>query len=129
MTDGTGEPEYWINDYDFYGGDKTVTVTGEKTDHVHTFGSYLITVQPTKDAPGVRTEYCAECGEIMAQTEVVYMPGDVNGDSLVTIRDLGSLKAYLAGDSDDKYAGVNCEVTGDGLITITDIAKLKQILA
>ncbi len=97
--------------------------------HVHKFGSYTITTQPTRTASGVRTEYCAECGQVMATREVVYMVGDVNGDSLTTIKDLGDIKAFLAGGDENGYATVNCDVNGDELLTISDIAEMKKNLA
>ena len=106
-----------------------MTVTGEEISHVHKFGSYRVTVQPTKSSSGVRTEYCADCGEIMATREILYLIGDVNGDGLITIRDLASLKKYIAGDVDDYYAIVNCDVNGDGSTTIKDIGEIKKILA
>lgn len=97
--------------------------------HVHKLGSYTITTQPTESTPGVRTEYCAECGEVMATREVVYMVGDVNGDSLTTIRDLGDIKVFLAGGDENGYAIVNCDINGDELLTIADIAEMKKNLA
>ncbi|MBQ7715339.1 MAG: dockerin type I repeat-containing protein [Clostridia bacterium] len=55
--------------------------------------------------------------------------GDVNGDGLVTSKDIRTIKQYLAGllgDDDINFAGA--DVNGDGDITSKDIRELKQLL-
>ena len=54
--------------------------------------------------------------------------GDVNGDGLLTIQDLASIKQLLAG-ADGVYAVANSDINGDGLLTIADIAAIKILLA
>ena len=53
--------------------------------------------------------------------------GDVNGDRLITVSDLGALKSGLAGIA--AFANCNCDMNGDGLYTVSDVSVLKQMLA
>ena len=56
--------------------------------------------------------------------------GDVNGDGLITIRDLSDMKRLIAGAGDEsEFVLANCDINGDGLLTIQDIAELKKLLA
>ena len=54
--------------------------------------------------------------------------GDVNGDGMLTIRDLSAIKSFIAGLSGD-YLEAAADVNGDGLLTISDISALKLLLA
>ena len=54
--------------------------------------------------------------------------GDVNGDGLITISDLASLKTIMAG-SDGAYRVGTSDVNRDGLLTLSDIAAIKILLA
>ncbi len=101
----------------------------EKNDpsHVHDLASdYVFTIQPTKNVPGLRFRNCKICGEMIAE-EVIYFPGDVNGDGKLNLSDLPAMKRALT--SDDNVALVNIDVNDDGKYTLTDLAALKKLLA
>ena len=54
----------------------------------------------------------------------------MNGDGLITIRDLSDMKRLIAGAGDEsEFVLANCDINGDGLLTIQDIAELKKLLA
>ena len=53
--------------------------------------------------------------------------GDVNGDGLITIQDLGNLKNILSGTVSGGVG--NCDMNGDGLYTISDLSIIKKLLA
>ncbi len=56
--------------------------------------------------------------------------GDVNGDGLLTIKDLSDIKRFIAGAGDEsEFVPANCDINGDGLITIQDISEIKRKLA
>lgn len=49
------------------------------------------------------------CGGVLA---VTYIPGDINGDTKVNIRDLGTLQQFLNGwNVELKYGGVDMNTT------------------
>ena len=88
---------------------------------------YHIDVQPSKDSAGSRSRHCTVCGEKTDIEEVVYLPGDVNGDGKLNLSDLPAMKRALT--SDDNVALVNIDVNDDGKYTLTDLAALKKLLA
>ena len=55
------------------------------------------------------------------------LAGDVNGDSIVNIRDLSMLRSYLAALI--PVSIVNADINGDGLINLRDLKVLKGLLA
>ncbi|MBQ7715448.1 MAG: CotH kinase family protein [Clostridia bacterium] len=56
--------------------------------------------------------------------------GDIDGDSLITSKDVNTLKKYLVGIySDEDINMVNADVNGDGDITTKDMRSLKALLA
>ncbi len=56
------------------------------------------------------------------------MPGDVNNDGEVNIKDVTLLKQYLA-KWNVKINETNADVTGDGVINVKDLTLLKQYIA
>ncbi len=110
-----------------------------------------VTTPATCGAVGVKSYTCSACGD--AYTEVipatadhiydhdydatcnvcgavreVEIPGDANGDGVVTVRDVALLQQYLAGwdvtlDESAAYAD------GDGRVSTRDVALLQQYLA
>ena len=57
---------------------------------------------------------------------VRYLPGDINGDGVVNIKDLASIKKLLVGDLGyDMVAVVNCDMDDDKLINVKDVSKVK----
>ena len=69
----------------------------------------------------------AELYRITPQNEYLWV-GDADGNGLLTISDLQSLKKYVAGSGITVRPEI-CDCSGDGLVTISDLASLKLILA
>ena len=58
---------------------------------------------------------------------VDYVPGDINGDTKVNVRDLGLLQQYLNG-WDVVIGPAASDVTGDGKVNVRDLGLLQQYL-
>ena len=56
------------------------------------------------------------------------VPGDVNGDGQVTVKDVTLLKQFLAKWKVEINKS-NADVNGDGEVTVKDVTLLKQYLA
>ncbi|MBR6916705.1 MAG: leucine-rich repeat protein [Clostridia bacterium] len=56
-------------------------------------------------------------------------PGDVDGDGIVTLKDISALKEYIAGTESLSINVSNSDVDGDGVITLKDISALKALIA
>ena len=56
-----------------------------------------------------------------------YVRGDINGDGLITMKDVTRLVNYL---NDDSIEVINkaLDVNGDGLVTIKDVTRLTEYL-
>ena len=54
--------------------------------------------------------------------------GDVNGDGVVSIKDVTDLIDYLLSGSASSFNAYNADVSGDGNITIKDVTSLIDIL-
>ncbi len=55
------------------------------------------------------------------------VPGDVNGDGVVNVKDLSMLRAYIAGLIPTNV--MRGDVNGDGAVTIKDVKALKELIA
>ncbi|MBQ7715544.1 MAG: leucine-rich repeat protein, partial [Clostridia bacterium] len=92
-------------------------------------GIYTFTVQPTENAPGIKTRCCARCGEIAETVEVEFTPGDIDGDGVVTAKDIRMLKRYIVGDYEDDQIAFFCtDLFVDGAINAKDLRELKKLL-
>ncbi len=97
--------------------------------HVFTSG-YVFTVQPTQTVPGCKVVDCSRCGERVAEKEVPFLRGDVNGDTAINMHDISALKGYIAGITG--YGSVSIagsDVNGDGAVNFLDLSALKRHLA
>ena len=61
--------------------------------------------------------------------EVGLLPGDVNGDGGVDVRDSVMLNRYLAGWSGVEVDAKASDVNGDGVIDVRDLVRLRRYLA
>lgn len=68
---------------------------------------------------------CINAGKLV--TPVHKMLGDVNGDTLINIKDLIRIKKALAKVTQD-YIRINADIDSDGEITAADISELKKYL-
>ena len=116
------------------------TVCGEELSRVtvtepalgHSFpDEYTVEVEPTYTSAGLKSRECTRCGELddVLIPKLDPLPGDVNGDRLITIRDVAAMKQLLAGIGEFELLVGNTDVSGDGLITLVDLSSLKVMLA
>ena len=62
--------------------------------------------------------------------EPVVTPGDVDGDGVISLKDISLLKFYISeGSASDEIVAFNCDVDGDGIVNIKDISELKIKIA
>ena len=66
--------------------------------------------------------YCLDCGQMIAEGEEIFAPGDANADGVVDVRDLVRIKRYLLDNSVEisEYA----DITGNGEILPNDISYI-----
>ena len=57
------------------------------------------------------------------------VPGDVNGDSSIAMKDLTALRQYLAGGYSVTINTKNADVNKDGAVNVKDLIKLRRYLA
>ena len=98
----------------------------------HSWDVGTVTLEPTYETEGVRTYTCLICGE--TYTEIIPVmsgrKGDVNGDGVVSVKDLQILKRYVAGSYVSETRNTNAfDVDGDGIVSVRDITKIKRIIA
>lgn len=126
LADGAS---FWVDDYENYGSDKSVAVDGTVKIPGDLEFTFRMTKQATKNAPGVRTWYDPETGEIIGENEFFYLVGDVNGDCKLTLRDLSEIKKFLAGSDEELFAVVNCDIDDNEKLNLSDLLSIKKLLA
>ena len=58
-----------------------------------------------------------------------YIPGDVNGDSLVNALDVNLVRRHIVGGYDVKINTLAADVDADGYVTSKDVANLRKYIA
>ena len=116
----------WIGTEDFEGNGILFTLKFTVSDDAS--GTYAVSLRYEKGDVCNYNEEEVDF-QIVPGSVKVGMPGDINGDGLITIKDLSDLKHLIAGLGDDGFILANCDINGDGMITIKDIAMLKIMLA
>lgn len=122
--------EEGVKTYSCTGCDETYTETVPSLGH--TWDAGTVTTAPTYKAEGVRTFTCTVCGDTYTEPVPVLPPkiGDVNGDGVLTVKDLQQLKKYYAGTvTADDIVDINSDIDGDGVIGVKDIKALKFLIA
>ena len=122
--------EEGVKTYSCTGCDETYTETVPALGH--TWDAGTVTTAPTYKTEGVRTFTCTVCGDTYTEPVPVIPPkmGDVNGDGVLTVKDLQQLKKYYAGTvTADDIVEVNSDIDGDGIIGVKDIKALKFLIA
>ena len=98
----------------------------------HTWDDGVVTLEPTEEAPGVRTYTCTVCSatrtEEIPQLTPAVQPGDINGDGVLNSKDLTRLMKYLAGEDVAVEVSV-LDVNGDGVVNNKDLTRLMKYLA
>ena len=56
------------------------------------------------------------------------IPGDVDGDGSITVKDVTTLIDYLLGVTPELYNDLNADINNDGIIDIRDTSALIDIL-
>ena len=57
-----------------------------------------------------------------------YIPGDINGDGIVNIKDITRLVNYLNDNSAYEVINKALDVNGDGVVSIKDVTRLEAYL-
>ena len=58
------------------------------------------------------------------------IPGDVDGDGSVNVRDIAQMKKYITGAvGDDAVDFALSDLDGDGAVTVRDLSALKKLIA
>ncbi|MGN0180771.1 MAG: dockerin type I repeat-containing protein, partial [Monoglobaceae bacterium] len=98
----------------------------------HTFGEWVIMIEPTEIATGIKERVCTVCGyketEEIAIVPPTFIYGDLNGDNKVNLLDLIALRKHLAKWSVDiKLTAADCN--GDGNVNLLDLILMRKYLA
>lgn len=73
------------------------------------------------------TELEAYGTNVLDEEEI--LPGDVNGDGLVSIQDVTALLMAIANGNTEQIVARNADVNGDGVLSIQDVTAILQIIA
>ena len=97
----------------------------------HTWDAGVVTTAPTYTTTGVMTYTCTECGETRTEEIPVLpvKPGDVNGDGVVNLMDIRSLKRYIADAVPAEIiVFANTDMDEDLSIGMKDLKLLKKAI-
>lgn len=90
---------------------------------------YTFEVQPAEGVVGIMSRQCVRCNETADAFEVEYLPGDVNGDGIVSALDQRAIKLALVGVlEENQYAFNNADINKDEHLTAKDLAQLKKLM-
>ena len=129
---GDGEHIYWAYISCGEGTSVPDMVAYDPTNPLHQTGIKMISAKPENATVVPPITYAVEgiaaYGVTTAKFEapVVVVPGDVNGDGVVTAADITALYNILL--NDDWSTAVNADQTGDGVVTSADITAVYNIL-
>lgn len=91
-------------------------------------GSYNVSISCSDASNEKGADVTIPSASAVVTVKSARLPGDVNGDGKVSIKDSVRLAQYLAGWSVTIQSG-NADVNGDGKISIKDSVRLAQYLA
>ena len=77
--------------------------------------------------PNGKIDAMAGAQYILSMMEDDVLPGDVNGDGVITIRDVTLIIAYVLRTTDN-IIFANADLNGDGKITVTDVTGVIRII-
>lgn len=120
-----------------YNGDWTLAsageavLTGSNGEYTVTFAEageyYVLAVDPNADTNDANRAPAVARVTVTEKRE--YIPGDLNGDGKVTIKDLGLLRKYLVNTVEFSEQQMKAaDLNGDGKITIKDLGVMRKYL-
>ena len=77
---------------------------------------------------GTKTYSCIVCGATKTESDQAYTAGDINGDGILSNKDLVRMTKYMAG-IDVEVMEAALDVNGDGVVNGKDQVRLKKLLA
>ena len=98
----------------------------------HLWDEGVVTTRPTYKTEGVKTYTCTRCGAAYTENIPVKnpMPGDVNGDEGVDLKDVLAMKKYLSGSyTENDVVVANADIEIDNSVDFKDLKALKAIVA
>ncbi len=98
----------------------------------HTYGDWIVMVEPTTEETGLREHTCLHCGYTEQETmdPLTALPGDVNGDGRINSRDARALLRYLAGLlSVEQIDLASADFNGDGRWNVRDARAILRYIA
>ncbi|MDO5447854.1 MAG: choice-of-anchor J domain-containing protein, partial [Prevotellaceae bacterium] len=66
--------------------------------------------------------------EVIGEAAQYGLPGDADGDGVVTVSDITAIAAYILGNTPANFNAANADVDGDGQITVSDITATAAII-
>ena len=100
-----------------------VPYANDANSSLRTSTSYMISLDLTKSSVTVPVTY-----DSFDHPEEI--PGDLNGDGYVNLKDLLLIKKYVAGKILSEPINVKCaDYNGDGVINILDVSAIKKKIA
>ncbi|MBR6917821.1 MAG: dockerin type I repeat-containing protein [Clostridia bacterium] len=116
-------------------GESHVRICSHNAEHTesaaHEWDDGVITTPATMTSAGVKTYTCTVCGATINENVLPAAKiGDVDGDGILTLKDISHLKAYIAGvvNASD-ISSENSDIDGDGTIGLKDISAIKVLIA
>lgn|GEM_PF-2194168 len=90
-------------------------------------------VEPTYTEPGEAVFICSVCGaekrDVLPRL-ISNIPGDLNGDGELTMKDVLKARRIIAGlDEPDERFYANADFNGDGDLTMADVLIMRRVIA
>ena len=106
--------------------DHTETAEVAKTSHKF---DYEVIKEPTTTEEGIMKYVCAECGEKKTSAIPVCSVGDMNGDEEVNIKDVVTVRRYVAGGHGIFVYTAAGDINKDGRVEVKDIILIRRFIA
>lgn len=98
----------------------------------HSYGEWVTLVEPTQNEKGLRERTCIHCGHTEQEIldAITALPGDINGDGRLNVRDARTLLRYIAGLLDaSEIELAAADYNGDGRVNVRDARALLRSIA